>query len=347
MANITQTINSLNGGISQQPDEQKIPGQVNDLNNAIPHVVEGLVKRPSGKFVASLSDGTLNSSTNGKWFHYYRDENEQYIGQIFQNGTLRMWDCLTGAEKTVVNAIGNTTYLTHTGDEDIQTLTLNDFTYINNRSITTEMDTTEEPDTNFKKEIFVELKSVAYAKQYSLNVFDNTTPSAVTTATRIKVDRILSSNNYCSNVDQDTDANSVKDGFMHDHAGRINSSNTFVANKAKTFDEEKKVANKAPVDSISIQNISIEKDNNSKVEKVKNTKFEFIIKFADLFFEESAITLKKRLEDEYNLKDINIKKMSKNLYRVYKGPFYNLGSIKNVYNEIADINFENIELIKL
>ena len=127
----------------------------------------------------------------------------------------------------------------------------------------------------------------------------------------------------------------------------INSSNTFVANKAKTFDEEKKVANKAPVDSISIQNISIEKDNNSKVENVKNTKFEFIIKFADLFFEESAITLKKRLEDEYNLKDINIKKMSKNLYRVYKGPFYNLGSIKNVYNEIANINFENIELIKL
>jgi len=200
MANITQTINSLNGGISQQPDEQKIPGQVNDLNNAIPHVVEGLVKRPSGKFVASLSDGTLNSSTNGKWFHYYRDENEQYIGQIFQDGTLRMWDCLTGAEKTVVNAIGNTTYLTHTGDEDIQTLTLNDFTYINNRSIPTEMDTTTEPLGNFKKEIFVELKSVAYAKQYALNVFDSTNTSdlvTVTTATRIKVELVKSSNNYC------------------------------------------------------------------------------------------------------------------------------------------------------
>ena len=107
----------------------------------------------------------------------------------------------------------------------------------------------------------------------------------------------------------------------------INSSNTFVANKAKTFDEEKKVANKAPVDSISIQNISIEKDNNSKVEKVKNTKFEFIIKFADLFFEESAITLKKRLEDEYNLKDINIKKMSKNLYMEKIGEKAKLASL--------------------
>ena len=127
----------------------------------------------------------------------------------------------------------------------------------------------------------------------------------------------------------------------------INSKNIFVANKAKTFNEEKKVANKAPVDSISIKNISLNKDMNKEIIEKKNTKFEFIIKFADLFFEDSAIMLKKRLEDEFDLKDINIKKMSKNLYRVYKGPFYNLGSIKNVYNEISEVNFENIELVKL
>tara|TARA_Y100000591_G_scaffold330194_1_gene360503 strand:+ start:70 stop:822 length:753 start_codon:yes stop_codon:yes gene_type:complete len=127
----------------------------------------------------------------------------------------------------------------------------------------------------------------------------------------------------------------------------INSKNIFVANKTKTFDEEKNVANKAPVDSISIKNISLNKDNNKEIIKKENTQFEFIIKFADLFFEDSAIMLKKRLEEEFDLKDINIKKMSKNLYRVYKGPFYNLGSIKNVYNEISEVNFENIELIKL
>ncbi len=212
MANITQTIPALTAGISQQPDEQKIPGQVKDMVNALPDVTQGLTKRPAGKFVASLSDGSNNSTSNGRWFHYYRDENEQYIGQIARDGVVRMWDCLTGAEKTVVNAIGNNTYLTHTGDEDIQTLTLNDFTYLNNRSITTEMDTTTEPDTNFTKEIFVELKKISYAKQYALNLFDTTATQTVTTATRIKVTLVNSSNNYC-------DTN----GYMRTHAARGNS----------------------------------------------------------------------------------------------------------------------------
>ena len=214
MANITQTIPALTAGISQQPDESKIPGQVKDMVNALPDVTQGLLKRPAGKFVASLSDGSNNSTADGRWFHYYRDENEQYIGQIAKNGVVRMWDCLTGAEKTVVNGIGNNTYLTHTNDEDIQTLTLNDFTYINNRSITTEMDTTTEPLGNFGKEIFVELKKISYAKQYALNVFDNTTTSTVATATRIKVTLVNSSNNYCDTT-----------GYMRTHANRGSGSN--------------------------------------------------------------------------------------------------------------------------
>tara|TARA_R100000278_G_scaffold12894_1_gene13751 strand:- start:125 stop:3163 length:3039 start_codon:yes stop_codon:yes gene_type:complete len=200
MANITQTIPALTAGISQQPDEQKIPGQVKDMVNAFPDVTQGLLKRPGGKFVASLSDNAdaaLNSTADGKWFHYYRDENEQYIGQVARNGAIKMWDCLTGAEKTVVNAIGNNTYLTHTGDEDIQTLTLNDFTYINNRSIETEMDTLTEPLNNFGKEVFIELKTISYARQYAFNVFNDTSTTTLTTATRIEVRRIIDSSNSC------------------------------------------------------------------------------------------------------------------------------------------------------
>ena len=223
MANITQTIPSLTAGISQQPDEQKRPGQVRDMVNAIPDVTQGLLKRPAGKFVSTLT----NSTSDGRWFHYYRDENEQYIGQVAKNGTVRMWACVevkapngstihqAGAEVTVVDGIGNSTYLTHTGDEDIQTLTLNDFTYLTNRTVTTEMDASvTAPMGNFTKEVFIELKKISYAKQYSLNVFDQDGTSdshftTATTATRISVERVRDSNNYC-------DSN----GFMVEHSPR-------------------------------------------------------------------------------------------------------------------------------
>ena len=75
MGSITQTIPNYQGGISQQPDELKLPGQVTEAKNVIPDLVDGLTKRPGGRFISSLSDGSNNSVTNGRWFHYYRDEN--------------------------------------------------------------------------------------------------------------------------------------------------------------------------------------------------------------------------------------------------------------------------------
>ena len=140
MASITQKINSVNGGISQQPDELKIPGQVVTAKNVFPDVTHGLQKRPGSQLVTSLSNGTKNSYTTGKWFSYYRDEDEQYIGQIIRrsghadDGKVRMWRCSDGFEMDVVgDTTAITSYLQHTNDDEIQTLTLNDFTFINNR----------------------------------------------------------------------------------------------------------------------------------------------------------------------------------------------------------------------
>ena len=61
MASVTQLVPTLTGGVSQQPDELKVPGQVNVANNVLPDVTHGLLKRPGGKLVTSLSDGTNNS----------------------------------------------------------------------------------------------------------------------------------------------------------------------------------------------------------------------------------------------------------------------------------------------
>ncbi len=129
----------------------------------------------------------------------------------------------------------------------------------------------------------------------------------------------------------------------------ININGAFVANKVKMFKEEKKVADKAPVDGISIENIGESKPvSKDKKNLIKNTgTFKYIIKFADLYFEDSAQLLKKRLIIEYNIKNISIDKINNNVYRVYKGPFDNLNSIKKEFDIINKMNFDNIDIIKL
>ena len=127
----------------------------------------------------------------------------------------------------------------------------------------------------------------------------------------------------------------------------INNKNSFIANKAKTFDEEKKVALKVPVESITIKNIGVTDTKQNKKKPKKKLKFNYIIKFADLYFEDSAIMLKKRLINEFNIKNVLIKKISENNFRVYKGPFKNLEAIKNEFFNIKNLDFENIEFIKL
>ena len=193
MASITQKIPSYTSGISQQPDELKSPGQLKEAKNVFPDVTHGLMKRPGGRLIGSALTAY---NTNSKWFHYYRDENEQYIGQIQRSdGELKMWRCSDGAAMTV-NSYSNAlkTYLTHTADEDLQTLTLNDYTYVTNRTKTTAMAaaTADRPH-----EAYISLQKVAYASQYAVNIFNDTSTTTATTATRINITLERSSNNYC------------------------------------------------------------------------------------------------------------------------------------------------------
>ena len=127
----------------------------------------------------------------------------------------------------------------------------------------------------------------------------------------------------------------------------INSNNLYVANDVKTFDEEKEVADKAPVEDIMVQSISFE--NEIKESKTENfaTNFNYIIKFADFYFEESAIMLKNRLLDEFNIENILIKKLSQNNYRVYKGPYKDFEKLKKGFHNIENLDFDSIEIIKL
>ncbi len=127
----------------------------------------------------------------------------------------------------------------------------------------------------------------------------------------------------------------------------INSNNLYVANDVKTFDEEKEVANKAPVDDIMVQSISLETE--IKESKINDfvTNFNYIIKFADFYFEDSAIMLKNRLFEEHKIENILIKKLSQNNFRVYKGPYKDFEKLKKGFHNIENLDFDSIEIIKL
>jgi len=212
MASITQTIPNYVNGISEQPDELKTPGQLTVAKNVLPDVTQGLTKRPGGKLIG----GNLGAyTTTSKWFHYYRDENEQYIGQVqLSDGELKMWRCDTGAPVTVnyessqATALKNYLKQTNSGgtivDSDLQTLTLNDYTYITNRNKPVAMKALASGDNDARDpEAYIELKKIAYANQYSVNLFDATSTEEVYTATRLKVERDIDSSNSCQSATPD------------------------------------------------------------------------------------------------------------------------------------------------
>ncbi len=124
----------------------------------------------------------------------------------------------------------------------------------------------------------------------------------------------------------------------------ISENSTFIAKKAKTFNEEKKVAEKAPVDGIQIDNLgeTIEAKKEIKVDSV----FRYSIKIADFYYKDSAKNMSDRIINETNIKNPVIKIISNTKYRVLLGPFNDIKKLEESFNDIKSLDFENIEILK-
>ena len=197
MAGVTQTIPQYSAGISEQPDNLKFPGQVVESINAIPDVTKGLFKRPGAARIGT--DALANVQSGGAYFHYYRDDNEgSYIGQVAADGQLRMWKAdgdNAGAAQTIVYGTGGQTaiqnYLATSNPENLQFLTINDKTFVSSRDTSNantavgHTGTTDAtPDPHFA---FLELLRTENGRQYGLNLYNSSTTTTLTRATRVKV----------------------------------------------------------------------------------------------------------------------------------------------------------------
>ena len=121
----------------------------------------------------------------------------------------------------------------------------------------------------------------------------------------------------------------------------IKKNKSFIAERAKTFDEEKKVVNKVPVMGVKIDNIS-------KIKKTKKTKsVNFSIIIAEFFSSDSAVFLKERIIKEmpnFNNKNISIRKKKKNNFQLISGPYNTVNSLKNDYIILKKNGFEELDV---
>ena len=123
----------------------------------------------------------------------------------------------------------------------------------------------------------------------------------------------------------------------------ISKNSMFVAKKTKTFDEEKNVAEKAPIDGIQINDLNVVKKQKKKI--LKKKKFSYSIKIADFYYKDTAKMMLMRIKNETSIKNCRIIKLSETKYRVLIGPFNDIKSLKGSFEKMNTLNFENLEIL--
>ena len=204
MTAVTQQIPNFIQGISDQPDELKNIGQLRKCINGYPDLVSGLVKRNGIKWT-----GNLDVTQDGKWFHIEKENpelgEELYLCNIAENGRVSVWDVLQEPaqemevcysndpqfrrmHRTLSNpdtrideskiacdlpgahAKGPEDYFVHTERSQIQTVTVNDYTFVTNRTIKPEMVRTKNNPEYY--ECFIEVYNLQYGRNYVFALYN-------------------------------------------------------------------------------------------------------------------------------------------------------------------------------
>jgi hypothetical protein len=159
MGLVSSVIPGLFNGVSQQPSTVRLPTQGNAQENCDSNLVTGLTKRPPTEHVAYLGyTGTIQQ--NAFVHTINRDAAERYI-VVIVNGDLKVFD-VAGNEKTVTFPSGKA-YLSNANPaQGFRMVTIADYSFIVNTSITCVMHTTVSTGVvSGTKQLFSDLSSTA------------------------------------------------------------------------------------------------------------------------------------------------------------------------------------------
>ena len=122
----------------------------------------------------------------------------------------------------------------------------------------------------------------------------------------------------------------------------VKKNKSFIAKEAKTYNEEKKISSKAPVENIQISNISKEKN-----KKNKGTSDQIYIHLGSFYSTDTAEFLKQRIKKdvpEFNINKLKIKKKNIKETLVISGPYNSINSVKNDYILLKTFGFEELDI---
>lgn len=160
---ISSTIPNLVNGVSQQPEALRLASQAEAQENFLSSVVEGLKRRPSSRHLAKLTSESWGSA----FLHTInRDASERYAMSVI-GGDLKVYDIATGNE-VPVNFPEGKSYLTAPAKTDFRAMTVADYTFIVNRSVTVSMSPERTPVRNPQALIYV--KGGNFSKPFRVSV---------------------------------------------------------------------------------------------------------------------------------------------------------------------------------
>lgn len=172
MAAVSQKVTNLLGGVSQQPDPVKLAGQVSEAINVLLDPTFGCKKRPPTQYI-----GEMYTEEEGDghpiWHPIFRDSNERYITSMYRNSAgntqVRVFEAQTGIERTVNIDPKSQSYLDAGTIDDLNQLTINDYTIISNKAVQCDMSQATGDDQNPIQEALVVINQVAYNTTYNVD----------------------------------------------------------------------------------------------------------------------------------------------------------------------------------
>lgn len=172
---INTSIPNFIGGVSQQPAAIRKNNEAEEVVNAIPSPVEGLIKRPPAEFISTLftDAGSPNRfyNTSELFFHLIeRDEKEKYLLYIANNGAYGIYDLVNNVPKKVDLNTVNPLFKGVNKPSERSAVTIGDVTFVANALDVPALTTTKSPKNpgDYNRECLIWVRQANFGREHTV-----------------------------------------------------------------------------------------------------------------------------------------------------------------------------------